>query len=168
MRKITSGFTIVELLIVIVVIAILATISIVAYSGIQNRAINTTVEADIANIIKKMELARVDLGYYPRTLADFPADFKLSKSAYDVTQNNVYYMVDIQNDRYALGLRTKNLKGYIINTGTVLSGVGVSGASTAAVLPGSPAFGTSSGVSVAIQGFSSSTSTWHATWPWTN
>ena len=33
-----SGFTIVELLIVVVVIAILAAISIVAYAGIQNRA----------------------------------------------------------------------------------------------------------------------------------
>lgn len=34
----SSGFTIVELLIVIVVIAILATISVVAYTGIQSRA----------------------------------------------------------------------------------------------------------------------------------
>lgn len=43
MRKNVSGFTIVELLIVIVVIAILAAISIVAYTGIQNRAYNTKV-----------------------------------------------------------------------------------------------------------------------------
>ena len=34
----TSGFTIVELLIVVVVVAILATITIVTYSGIQNEA----------------------------------------------------------------------------------------------------------------------------------
>ncbi len=37
-RKTHTGFTIVELLIVIVVIAILATISVVAYTGIQSRA----------------------------------------------------------------------------------------------------------------------------------
>jgi prepilin-type N-terminal cleavage/methylation domain-containing protein len=53
MRKITTGFTLVELLIVIVVIAILAAISVVAYTGIQNRANNTTVEADISTIIKR-------------------------------------------------------------------------------------------------------------------
>lgn len=38
MRKSTSGFTIVELLTVIVVIAILATITIVAFNGVQTRA----------------------------------------------------------------------------------------------------------------------------------
>lgn len=41
MRKSVRGFTIVELLIVIVVIAILAAITIVAYNGVQKRAINT-------------------------------------------------------------------------------------------------------------------------------
>ena len=41
--KTSRGFTIVELLIVIVVIAILAAITIVAYNGIQQRANNTSV-----------------------------------------------------------------------------------------------------------------------------
>ena len=36
--KISNRFTIVELLIVIVVIAVLATISVVAYTGVQDRA----------------------------------------------------------------------------------------------------------------------------------
>lgn len=38
MNQKAYGFTIVELLIVIVVIAVLAAISVVAYAGIQNRA----------------------------------------------------------------------------------------------------------------------------------
>ena len=38
-----SGFTIVELLIVVVVIAILASISVVAYTGIQQRAKNSAI-----------------------------------------------------------------------------------------------------------------------------
>ncbi|HSW90432.1 MAG TPA: prepilin-type N-terminal cleavage/methylation domain-containing protein [Candidatus Saccharimonadales bacterium] len=41
MRKSVRGFTIVELLIVVVVIAILAAITIVTYNGAQKRALNT-------------------------------------------------------------------------------------------------------------------------------
>ena len=53
MRKTTSGFTIVELLIVIVVIGILAAITIVAYIGVQNRAR----AAAFASGIKKVDKA---------------------------------------------------------------------------------------------------------------
>ena len=53
-----AGFTIVELLIVIVVIAILAAISIVAYAGIQDRANKSKVQSDIAQIVKAVTIAR--------------------------------------------------------------------------------------------------------------
>lgn len=45
MKKIDQGFTIVELLIVIVVIAILAAITFVGYTGIQNRSKNASIVA---------------------------------------------------------------------------------------------------------------------------
>lgn len=47
-----SGFTVVELLIVIVIIAILAALSIVAYNGIQQRARNAQIVAGV-NAYKK-------------------------------------------------------------------------------------------------------------------
>jgi type IV pilus assembly protein PilA len=51
----SKGFTIVELLIVIVVIAILAAITIVAYNGIQQRAHTTSQKTTAENLAKKVE-----------------------------------------------------------------------------------------------------------------
>lgn len=65
MRKSIHGFTIVELLIVIVVIAILAAISIVAYTGIQQRARDNARTQAVADIRKALELYKVDHDRYP-------------------------------------------------------------------------------------------------------
>lgn len=65
-----DGFTIVELLIVIVVIGILAAITIVAYNGIQERARVATAQSDLTNISKKIELYQAEKGTYPPNLAE--------------------------------------------------------------------------------------------------
>lgn len=59
------GFTIVELLIVIVVIAILAAITIVAYNGIQARSRDTIRINDLKQIQKVVELYKAENGSYP-------------------------------------------------------------------------------------------------------
>jgi prepilin-type N-terminal cleavage/methylation domain-containing protein len=60
-----SGFTIVELLIVVVVIAILAAITIVAYNGIQQRARNTQIIAGTSVYRKALQLYAQENGSYP-------------------------------------------------------------------------------------------------------
>lgn len=55
----SRGFTIVELLIVIVVIAILAAISVVAYNGIQERARVNAAAAELNDLRKAIYLARI-------------------------------------------------------------------------------------------------------------
>jgi len=66
MNKMTKGFTIVELLIVIVVVAILAAISVAAYNGIQSRAENSRIIAAVDQIEKAMKLWYVDTGKLPK------------------------------------------------------------------------------------------------------
>ncbi len=64
------GFTIVELLIVIVVIGILAAIAIVAYNGVQQRARDSMRTSEIAGVQKALELYKVDNGSYPSVGTD--------------------------------------------------------------------------------------------------
>lgn len=66
-RKLNHGFTIVELLIVIVIIGILAAITITAYNGVQQRARDTQRKADLAQIAKSMQLYYVDYNDYVRS-----------------------------------------------------------------------------------------------------
>ncbi len=60
-----SGFTIVELLIVIVVIAILASITAVAFNGVQQRARDSDRRSAVTTIAKALELYYTDNGQYP-------------------------------------------------------------------------------------------------------
>ncbi len=64
-----TGFTIVELLIVIVVIAVLAAITVVAYRGLTQRAQDSAVESNVASLVKKTgELSVVHGGVDPSLL----------------------------------------------------------------------------------------------------
>ncbi len=65
----SKGFTIVELLIVIVVIGILATLVIVTFTGIQQKARNSQRQTDINAVDSHVEAYYASNGYYP-TLQD--------------------------------------------------------------------------------------------------
>lgn len=64
-----KGFTIVELLIVIVVIGILAAIVIVAFNGVQARANKTAAESAAKTVQKKLEAFNAVKSAYPGTQA---------------------------------------------------------------------------------------------------
>lgn len=67
--KSQKGFTIVELLIVIVVIAILAAISIVAFTGVQQRARDTQRAANAKTVSDAFSAYNADKGYWPGNAA---------------------------------------------------------------------------------------------------
>lgn len=60
-----QGFTIVELLVVIVVIGILAAISIIAYNGIQDRAQLTKSLAAVDSFEKALQMHKAETGSFP-------------------------------------------------------------------------------------------------------
>ncbi len=64
-KQLQKGFTIVELLIVIVVIGILAALVLNTFSGVQRRARDTERQTDINSIATQLEVYYNDNGGYP-------------------------------------------------------------------------------------------------------
>lgn len=63
-----QGFTLVELLIVIVIIAILTVVSLVAYNGLQNQAKTSAAKSAADAVAKKAELYNTAKSKYPASL----------------------------------------------------------------------------------------------------
>lgn len=96
-KKKNIGFTIVELLIVIVVIAILAAISIVAYTGIQNRAHDTSVQTDMRQLGSAITQFIVINDRHP-TFAELEGlGARYTKSAYLSDHNSAIYCRNVIN-----------------------------------------------------------------------
>ena len=104
-----QGFTIVELLIVIVVIAILAAITIVAFSGVQNRANDSAVQADLRNAASILGQEKAINGTYPSTLTA-AMGLKFSRNSYgaDYQGYNVRYCYNSATDEYLLYVNSKS------------------------------------------------------------
>ncbi len=125
MVKNKDGFTIVELLIVIVIIGILASITIVAFNGIQNRAYNNSVIADLRNNAQSLAVYFADKGTYPNSQlqlvnesavsADPRLNILASKSAYDTSRLNFIYCYG-GGQQYAIIAASKGGANYYISS----------------------------------------------------
>ena len=67
-KRWATGFTIVELLIVIATIAILTTFTIIAYNGIRQSTIAKAAQSDLQNVAAEMERTKLREGVYPSSL----------------------------------------------------------------------------------------------------
>ena len=96
MKHDRNGFTIVELLIVIIVIAILASISVVSYGAIRNRARDTAITTEVANISQKLAVySLANNNKYPSSLSEIdvttPDDMTIDYST--TADKKGYYLV---------------------------------------------------------------------------
>lgn len=110
--RIDSGFTIVELLVVIVVIGILAAITIVSYTGITGRAVVSSLQSDLVSASQQLKLFQVDNSAFPTTLNCSIPDSTTNKcikpssgTVYQYTANN-----NVSPQTYSLYATKNNVK----------------------------------------------------------
>jgi prepilin-type N-terminal cleavage/methylation domain-containing protein len=128
-NKKQTGFTIVELLIVIVVIGILAAITIVAYNGIQERARVATVSADLASAAKQLTLFEVDNGRFPSPLTEINGGQGIKASS------GTTYQYTGTNSTYCLTATNGTTSYKISNTATQPSSGGCAGHGVGGIAP---------------------------------
>lgn len=68
--KVKKGFTLVELLIVIIIIAVLAAIAIPKFANSSTRSKESALRSNLKILRDSIELFKADTGCYPSTLAD--------------------------------------------------------------------------------------------------
>ena len=112
-----SAFTIVELLVVIVVIAILAAITVVAYTGITQKAIASVLQSDLDNASRQLKLYYTDNGSYPTSLSSncpVPAD---TRYCLKPSPGNTFTYTNLLGTSFKL-IATKNTTSYYITSDT--------------------------------------------------
>lgn len=82
LKKGQSGFSLVELLIIIVIIGILTAIGTTVFAQMNSRAYDASIQNDLSNIAKKIKLYHAEYGVYPMTAQLSGLGLKVNKSAY--------------------------------------------------------------------------------------
>lgn len=108
------GFTIVELLVVIVVIGILASVTIVAYSGVTNRANQNAALANANAISKAAATVLANTGAVPSTTGTVLTNLNASDAKVTLPSGASIVTATASTGYSVFSYRTKSTTGYCV------------------------------------------------------
>ncbi len=155
----TPAFTIVELLIVIVVIGILATIAVVAYGGIQNSAYDRAVQSDLRNTYNNIMSFEARNGRYPQAQSEINETFVTSRSAY--SKGNFLIYCQTSTDLFAVVGRSKSGRGFAYSSSGGAKEIAWTSDGNAYLCPAASVPTDSSGYAFAWLGSNSAWASWY-------
>lgn len=114
------GFTIVELLIVIVIISILAGLSYVGFTNTARRANDALIRSDMAQAAKKLEQFYIENDRYPLTSAEMTTVVKPKRGGAYATHSDTFnYCYDILSGVAGFSAQGKDGSAYVVRAGAV-------------------------------------------------
>lgn len=118
MLKNQAGFTLIELMAVIVILGILVTIAVPRVMDVREEAVKTSAESDLRTLRTEFELNRLGEGSYPSSVDDMEGS--LADVWAEIDEKEDFTLVYVESDPYEVRLE-KNGE-YILLTPNGLSG----------------------------------------------
>lgn len=110
--KKTGGFTLVELIIVIAILAILSSVAVAGYSSYIKKANNSAVLAELNNISTAATLANAKAGGIASIVVDATGKFVITpESTFDMTANDTFAQQFATSTGITLTVKTQNAEG---------------------------------------------------------
>lgn len=122
-NRLRKGFTLVELLIVIIIIAVLAAIAIPKFVNSGLRSKEAALKSDLKLVRNAIELFRNDTSYYPKQLADLAAT-TAPASGYDATATSKSITATDFKGPYLATIPTDTVSGSAFTYSTTSGSVG--------------------------------------------
>jgi len=97
-RRHPAGFTLIEIMLVVVIIGILMTVVVVKFSGRREEAALNAAKADIKNYGTALDLFELDNGFYPTTEQGLPALVAKPTASPEPTNWKGPYIQALRND----------------------------------------------------------------------
>lgn len=108
-----KGFSLMELIIVIVVLGTLAAVAVPVYGSIQETAEENVIKTDLSVSSKNLEMYKIDNGSYPRgTPLRIEDVVTVSKDAYDNGRDNNWLYCSNEEDYAIYALASSDLRIY--------------------------------------------------------